>query len=202
MMAAQAGSLLRWRTEATLIALAIIGAHVFTVSGTSYRTTLVRALITAGVLMAQRETRAWVVDHAHCLLTRHRLYTALEGVRADVGVPRLPILLWVRPCPSGERAYLWRRPGITAEMLCARTDKIAADCWAKEAHFSFDPRWPAVIIVDVVRRSAEPSGEVTEWESAWEDGEERYATTVPSRTVPSGTVASETVASETVASRQ
>jgi hypothetical protein len=196
MMAAQAGSLLRWRTEVALVALAIIGAHVFTVSGTSYRTTLVRALITAGVLMAQRETRVWVVDHAHCLLTRHRLYTALEGVRAEVGALRLPIVLWVRPSPTGERAYLWRRPGITAEMLCVRTDKIAADCWAKEAHFSFNSRWPAMIVVDVVRRSAESSGEVPVWED--EDNREdreRYATAVPSRTVASTTAASTTAAS-------
>src|SRR5215211_4425893 len=68
---------LRCRTEITAVGLVIVAAHVLTVSGTSHRTTLIRAVITAGVVMLQPETRRWVIDHAHCLLTRHRLYVAL-----------------------------------------------------------------------------------------------------------------------------
>jgi hypothetical protein len=177
MTAARAALLLRWRTEVTLVTLAIIAAHVFTVSGTSHRTTLIRALITASVLMAQRETRAWVIDRAHCLLTRRRLYAALEGVQADVGAPQLPLVLWVRPSPLGERAYLWRRPGITPEMLHTRANEVAANCWAKEALFSRNPRWPNVITVDVVRRPRQSPRA----DPARGDWEERHAAAAASR---------------------
>ena len=152
-MAARAALALRWRMEITLITVAIVAAHVLTVSGTSHRTTLIRALITASVVVGQRETRSWVVDRAHCLLTRHRLYEALEEVRAAVGAVRLPLVLLVKPCATGERTYLWRRRGsVTAAALHERTSQLAAACWAKEAHVYLSPRWPAVLIVEVVRR--------------------------------------------------
>jgi hypothetical protein len=145
----------RWRTEIALVTVAIVAAHVLSM-GASHRTTLIRALITASVLMAQRETRRWVVDRAHCLLTRHRLYKALEEVQTQVG-GQLPLVLRVRPSASGEKAFLWRRHGgITAETLHLCATWLAVACWAKEAHVHRSTRWPRVIIIEVVRHRQPP----------------------------------------------
>jgi hypothetical protein len=146
---------LRWRTEITMLVIAVVVSQALA-AGASHKATLVRALITASVIMAQRETRGWVVDHAHCLLTRHRLYDALEEVQAEFGAGPLPLVLRVKPCAAGEQAFLWRRGEITGAVLYNRANQLAAACWAKEVRVFLSPRWASLMIIEVVRREEQP----------------------------------------------
>jgi hypothetical protein len=87
-----------------------------------------------------------------CLVTRHRLHTALVEVRATTRDGRLPLFLAVVPAPFGERVRLWCRAGISAEDLADESDRLRAALWARDVRVTRDRRWSALVLVDVVRR--------------------------------------------------
>ena len=65
----------------------------------------------------------------------------------------LPLILWARPTPVGERVWIWLRPGLSLDDLQNRLDKIAVACWASTALAETASRSNAAFIrLDIKRR--------------------------------------------------
>jgi hypothetical protein len=74
----------------------------------------------------------------------------------------LPLFVWTRPTPVGERLWLWLRPGLSGRDIDNVTDRIAAACWASSARVKVSPKRAAVVSVDVIRRDPlATSGQIT-----------------------------------------
>jgi hypothetical protein len=90
------------------------------------------------------------------VVVRHRLRACFSafvraGNRTDQGV--LPLVLWARPTPAGERVWLWLRSGLDVSDLDGVVGKVAVTCWAAEARVvRASARYAALIRVDVARR--------------------------------------------------
>ena len=83
------------------------------------------------------------------------LFTLVRSqVRVTGGRPvALPLLLWARPTPAGERVWLWLRPGLALEDLDGKAGLIAVTCIAKQVRIAgASDRYAAFLRVDVTRR--------------------------------------------------
>jgi hypothetical protein len=146
-----AGTVWRFRTE-----LAVLASGPVTGWALAYAASLVWALITlTGLVLAVFALpwpRRFLVRRAWCVLTRHRLQRVFYETRMHTRSGRLSLILWIRPTPVGERAWVWCRAGICAEDLEAHTPEMAAACYARETRVAKSPRWAQLVTVDVVRR--------------------------------------------------
>ena len=85
-------------------------------------------LASAGAVLVWSPSRRFVVGHAWCTVTRHRLRACMVQARIMNHHGYVPWLLWVRPTNVGERAWLLMRPGICVEDVETSTSEIAAAC--------------------------------------------------------------------------
>jgi hypothetical protein len=89
-------------------------------------------------------------------MVRHRLRLCFAGIVRGSGGVRpgsLPLVLWARPTPAGERVWLWLRPGLELADLDGKTGRIAVACWAKQVRVvAASERYAALIRVDIARR--------------------------------------------------
>lgn len=117
---------------------------------------LLGMLAVAGVLVGVGPVRRWLWAWSWCLVVRHRLRLCFAeflrtGSRGRPG--GLPLLLWARPTPAGERVWLWLRPGLDLAELESRIGKLAVACWASGARVvGASARYAALVRVDVARR--------------------------------------------------
>jgi hypothetical protein len=90
------------------------------------------------------------------VVVRHRLRLCFaQFVRAvnRTHPGSLPLVLWARPTPAGERVWLWLRPGLDLDDLDGRLGRLAVACWASEARVvRASPRFAALVRVDLARR--------------------------------------------------
>lgn len=110
---------------------------------------LVGLLVGAWVWAPSRRLLAVV---AGWRLTRHRLRAGLLEARVTTPSGRLPTHLCAWPSAVGERVWLWCPPGIAAEDMEDETERLRAACIAREVRVTRDPRWSALVVVDVIRR--------------------------------------------------
>ena len=96
-----------------------------------YRLALTTALV--GVPAAIRPVRTRLHQVSWCLVTRHRIRTCFSEFIITNRTGSLPLILWARPTPVGERVWIWLRPGLSLDDLLDRLDKIAVTCWATAA---------------------------------------------------------------------
>jgi hypothetical protein len=146
-----AGMAWRFRTE-----LAILTSGSATAWALAYAASLIWSLIVlAGLVLAVfalPQTRRYTVRRAWCVITRHRLQRVFFETRMHTRSGRLSPILWIRPTPVGERAWVWCRAGICAEDLEAHTGEMAAACYAREARVTGSKRWAQLVTVNIVRR--------------------------------------------------
>jgi hypothetical protein len=109
-------------------------------------------LASAAMVLVWSPSRRFVVGHAWCTVTRHRLRACMVQSRIMNHHGYVPWLLWVRPTNVGERAWLLMRPGICVEDVETSMSEIAAACWARDARVRAVRRLVALVLVDVVRR--------------------------------------------------
>ena len=98
--------------------------------------TVVRLLVTGvivGVPAAERPVRTRIMAVAYCFIARHRLRVCFNEFIITNRTGSLPLILWARPTPVGERVWVWLRPGLSVDDLQGRLDKIAPACWADAA---------------------------------------------------------------------
>ncbi|MEV0570201.1 hypothetical protein [Dactylosporangium sp. NPDC050588] len=126
-------------------------AHV-----TSSWVSLVLVLLVAGVVGGVRRVRRRVVAWAWCVIVRHRLRLCFSQVVRAAGRSQagsLPLILWARPTPAGERVWVWLRPGLDLTALDGKAGQVAVACWASEVRVvRASSRFAALIRVDLSRR--------------------------------------------------
>jgi hypothetical protein len=109
-------------------------------------------VLVASVGLVRRRVVAW----SWCAVVRHRLRLCFaEFIRAAQRTRPgcLPLVLWTRPTPAGERVWLWLRPGLDLEDLDGKIGKLAVACWAGEVRVvRASQRYAALIRVDIARR--------------------------------------------------
>jgi hypothetical protein len=93
---------------------------------------IIRLMATAAILApaAIPAVRTYVMTVIWCFITRHRLRVCFNEFIITNRTGSLPLILWARPTPAGERIWIWVRPGLSLEALQERLDKIAPACWA------------------------------------------------------------------------
>jgi len=136
---------------------AITGGLVFGWIELADHTTLpVRLTATAaivGVPAAIRPVRTRLHQVTWCLVTRHRIRTCFSEFIITNRTGSLPLILWARPTPVGERVWIWLRPGLSLDDLLDRLDKIAVACWATAALAEAASRSNAAFVrLDIKRR--------------------------------------------------
>jgi hypothetical protein len=144
-----------WSTEITIFAAVVFGsaslAHL-TYPWLALTVDTVVAAVCGAVGPVRRRLVAW----SWCVVVRHRLRLCFaEFVRAAQRTRPgcLPLVLWARPTPAGERVWLWLRPGLDLTDLEGRIGKLAVACWAGEVRVvRASQRYAALLRVDVARR--------------------------------------------------
>ncbi|MEV6375471.1 hypothetical protein [Micromonospora musae] len=95
-------------------------------------TFLVVALV-VGVPAAIPASRRFILAWAMCLYVRHRLRVCFAQFIISNQSGTLPLILWAKPTPVGERVWIYLRPGLSLADLEGRLDKIAVACNASTA---------------------------------------------------------------------
>jgi hypothetical protein len=144
-----------WSLEITIAAIAVTVPSVLsrTVSpGAALTVVLTVPVLCLVVGPVRRFLSAW----SWVVVVRHRLRLCFAGIVRGSGGVRpgsLPLVLWAKPTPAGERAWLWLRPGLELLDLDGKTGRIAVACWAKQVRVvAASERYAALIRVDIARR--------------------------------------------------
>jgi hypothetical protein len=74
---------------------------------------------------------------------------------------KLPLLVWSRPSPVGEKVRVWLPAGLSVKDLERVTAEIAAACWASEVRITPIRSQAALVVVDVIRRDPLTGGALT-----------------------------------------
>jgi hypothetical protein len=117
---------------------------------------LARLLIGLGIavvpVLVVAPVRRRVLARITCTLMRHRLYALFHADRLHNRRGQVPLILSVRPTPTGSKAVLWCRPGICVDDLTARMEEIAAACWARTSRITRSIRFAHLVTIEIVRR--------------------------------------------------
>jgi hypothetical protein len=137
----------RWRTElVAAFAMWLAWVHVG----------LTRLLVGLGLavipVLAIGSVRRRVLARLMCIPMRHRLHALFHADRLHNRRGQVPLILSVRPTPTGSKAVLWCRPGICVEDLTARMEQIAAACWARTSRITRSIRFAHLVTIEIVRR--------------------------------------------------
>ncbi|MGI5131612.1 hypothetical protein ACQEVB_32745 [Pseudonocardia sp. CA-107938] len=111
-------------------------------------------IVAGGVLAIVPASRGYLLDRMWCGISRHRIRAALTGsrLRTMTRNGRLPLLLWSRPSPVGERVRVWLPAGMSVNDLDRMTDEFATACWAREVRIIPSRAQAAMAVIEVVRR--------------------------------------------------
>lgn len=146
-----------WALEIALAGL--LGGAVLWLSSVL---SLLWAVILLAVLVVSlclvRPVRRGAVAWTWCAIVRHRLRHCFAGflkVQKGSGPTVLPLILFARPTPAGERVWIWLRPGMDLAALDGKTGAMAVVCWSSEVRvIRASESFAALIRVDVTRREA------------------------------------------------
>jgi hypothetical protein len=115
-----------------------------------------RIIITLAVLGAPAAfgpVRRNVTAIAFCLISRHRIRTCFSEFIITNRYGTLPLILWARPTPAGERLWIFLRPGLAVSDVQDYADQIAVACWASSVVIELaDPSNSALLRIDIKRR--------------------------------------------------
>ena len=136
---------------------ALCGGLIFGWIELAEHTTLIYRLasvvLIVGVPAAIKPVRIRLHQVLWCIITRHRIRTCFSEFIITNRTGSLPLILWARPTPVGERVWIWLRPGLALEDLLDRLDKIAVACWASNAVAEAASRSNAAFVrMDIKRR--------------------------------------------------
>jgi hypothetical protein len=115
-------------------------------------------LLTSAVSVpaATRRGRSWVAAHFWCVFSRHRLHRVCMETTMHTRAGRIPLVLWITPTATGEKALIMVRAGISAEEFEAYAEEIAAACWARGVNVYRHRTRSQFLIVEIVRRDVTP----------------------------------------------
>ncbi|MFI7213144.1 hypothetical protein ACIBP4_01095 [Micromonospora maritima] len=95
--------------------------------------TLAVVTLVVGVPAALPASRRFVIAWTWCLIVRHRLRVCFAQFIIANQSGSLPLILWAKPTPVGERVWVYLRPGLSLADLEGRLDRIAVACHASTA---------------------------------------------------------------------
>ncbi|TYB53803.1 hypothetical protein FXF51_49015 [Nonomuraea sp. PA05] len=159
--AARGGSVLArlWRARTELLLLGGLALLVMTLLSAAQQGRWVPFVLVAGAVSvpaATRFGRNWVAAHFWCVVSRHRLQRTCLETTLHTRAGRIPLVLWITPTTTGEKALVMTRAGISAETFEAFGDEIAAACWARSVNVYRHRRRAQFLTVEIVRRDEAP----------------------------------------------
>jgi hypothetical protein len=150
-----AGAVWRWRAELLcvliLITAWVLVAYQIPSSWPTWTVPVILAAIIALIAVVPF-LRRFVTRRAWCVFSRHRVRKCFVQSRVMTHEGLLPLFMWTRPTPVGDRLWLWLRPGLSGRDIEAVSDRIAAACWASEARVRVSAKRAAIVSVEVIRR--------------------------------------------------
>jgi hypothetical protein len=157
------GAVLRWRVElltiSTVVVVWVVLVDRLPASWPSWSALAVLAT-TVTVILVIPVSRGFVTRRAWCLLSASGPEVFVQSrVMTHEGL--LPLFMWTRPTPVGERLWLWLRPGLSGRDIETVTDRIAVACWAASARVTISPTRAAIVSVEVTRRDPLAGGQIT-----------------------------------------
>ena len=142
-----------WWTPETALAGGLIYGWIELAEHTTLIYRLAAVALIVGIPAAIKPVRTRINQVTWCLVTRHRIRTCFSEFIITNRTGSLPLILWARPTPAGERVWIWLRPGLALEDLLKRLDKIAVACWATAALAEAASRSNAALVrMDIKRR--------------------------------------------------
>jgi hypothetical protein len=121
-----------WSAEITLALVAVYGWTALARHTTlPTRLAVVAALV--GIPTLVPAIRRRLVALAWCMIVRHRLRVCFSQFLIRNRAGTLPLILWARPTPVGERVWIYLRPGLSESDLRNNLEKIAVACHASAA---------------------------------------------------------------------
>lgn len=146
-----AGLLIRRRAEIAVIVAGLLAWSWLTDHLPAWGAGLVLG-VPALTALAVPVSRRYLHRRALAVLTRHRLRSVFVQRRVMNWTGNLPVLLWSRPTPVGERVWVLLRAGIDGVDIERNLPHIASGCFARDARISVTRRMTALVFVDVIRR--------------------------------------------------
>ncbi|MCK2214599.1 hypothetical protein MF672_012470 [Actinomadura sp. ATCC 31491] len=154
------GPLVRlWRARTELLLAAVLGLAGTLLVRAAGDGHLLPLALTAGAISVPAATRAgrgWIAAHYWCVVSRHRLQRVCLETTMHTRAGRIPLILWITPTATGEKALILTRAGISAEEFEAYSEEIAAACWARSASVYRHRARAQFVVVEVVRRDETP----------------------------------------------
>ncbi len=149
------GAVWRWRVElltvTTLVVVWLVLADQLSDSWPTWSAPVVLATVIVVVFVVP-VSRRFVICRVWCVFSRHRVRKCFVQSRVMTHEGLLPLFMWTRPTPVGDRLWLWLRPGLSGRDIEAVADRIAAACWASSARVRVSAKRAAVVSVEVIRR--------------------------------------------------
>jgi hypothetical protein len=125
------GALWRWRVELLcVITLTVVWVWIaYQIPESWPRWTVPVILVALIVVIAVVPvSRRFVIRRVWCVFSRHRVRKCFVQSRVMTHEGLLPLFMWTRPTPVGDRLWLWLRPGLSGRDIEAVADRIAAAC--------------------------------------------------------------------------
>ena len=142
-----------WWTPETLLTGSLVFGWIELAEHTTLVYRLAFTFAITGIPAAFRPVRSRIHQALWCLVTRHRIRACFSEFIITNRTGSLPLILWARPTPVGERVWIWLRPGLSLDDLLDRLDKIAVACWATAALAEAASRSNAAFVrMDIKRR--------------------------------------------------
>jgi hypothetical protein len=147
-----------WWSVELFAALVVVGGPVTLAHVVGRWAALAAMVAVTGVCALVTPLRRFLFAWSSVVIVRHRLRMCFAGIVRGSGGVRpgsLPLILWGRPTPAGERVWLWLRPGLSLAYL-EKEDRVAAiavACIAKQVRvMPASERYAALLRVDIARR--------------------------------------------------
>ncbi|MEV4174526.1 hypothetical protein [Nonomuraea sp. NPDC049709] len=154
------GPLVRlWRARAELLLLAGLAVFTLALLGATQEGRWVPFILLTSAISVPAATRVgrnWIVAHFWCVMSRHRLHRVCLETTMHTRAGRIPLVLWITPTATGEKALILVRAGISAEEFEAYSEEIAAACWARSVNVYRHRTRAQFLIVEIVRRDEVP----------------------------------------------
>ncbi|MEU7832671.1 MULTISPECIES: hypothetical protein [unclassified Nonomuraea] len=148
-----------WRIRTELLLIGALSLFVLTLLGATQQGRWWPFIMLTSAISAPAVTRTgrnWVMAHFWCVASRHRLQKTCLETTMHTRAGRIPLVLWITPTRTGEKALVMTRAGISAAEFEAYAEEIAAACWARSANVYRHRKWAHLLIVEIVRREELP----------------------------------------------
>ncbi|MFG1705490.1 hypothetical protein ACFLIM_20065 [Nonomuraea sp. M3C6] len=148
-----------WRIRTELLLVAALALFTLTLLGATQAGRWVPFIVltsAVSVPAATRVGRNWIAAHFWCVVSRHRLHRVCLETTMHTRAGRIPLVLWITPTTTGEKALIMTRAGTSAEEFEAYSEEIAAACWARSANVYRHRTRAQLVIVEIVRRDEVP----------------------------------------------